>query len=198
MLKATILDATILEQFGGEQSNTANYFKNDTNKHQFTDEFDYVRKAISDAFKGFLMTKTHDFNEPEYGLYGIYKARIDSDTTGDIRCIVAIVPNDKSPVGATKPLSILKWTSFQTRETYNSKKDFNGLYLEKQRPSYITSPVLNDKIHLIKETKFKYIYKCENLPLKVELLLLKEDDSYSSTGTVWTALQVYSTVLILE
>ncbi len=130
--------------------------------------------------------------------FSIYKARIESDTLGHDKCIVAIVPNDKTPIGGSKPISVLKWVSFQTRESYNPRKDYGGYHLQAQRMQYVNHAVLQDRIRLMKQTKTKSIYQCENIPLKVELLHLKEDESFPQTGSVWGALQVFSTVLILE
>ena len=186
MLKGTILDPS----FSNDYSNST--------KKSFDNEHDYVRKAISDVYKGFMMTKTHEFKEEVYGVYGIYKARVEMDTLGNDKCVVAIVPGDKTPLGGNKPLSVLKWASFQTRESYNPQKDYNNFPLYPQRLQHIDNPVLKDKIRLVKSTKIKSIYKSENVPLKVELLHLNEDDSYPQTGTVWGALQVFSTVLVLE
>jgi hypothetical protein len=185
MLKGTILDSS----FSGYSNSS---------KKSFDNEHDYVRKAISETYKGFMMVKTHEFNEEAYGLYGIYKARVEMDTLGNDKCIVAIVPGDKTPLGGNKPLSVLKWTSFQTRESYDPVKDYNNFQMYPQRVYYTENPVLKDKIRLVKTTKVKSIYKAENVPLKVELLHLNEDDSFPQNGSVWGALQVYSTVLVLE
>jgi hypothetical protein len=66
---------------------------------------------------------------------------------------------------------------------------------------------LNDKIkkwidinntNRDKNLEPKVIYKPENLPLTVELLKMKDSDSFSDSGTVLSALELFQTILILE
>ena len=157
-----------------------------------------IRKAISDMFPNFYMTKTQQYNDPTYGSYGIYKARVGSFTIGPTKYLAAFVMNDSLPVGSQKMLSSLSWSNFQTRETDNPQKEFGGMQLSEQFTEMKENPVLMDRIHLAKEGKYSYIYKSANLPIKIELMPVNEDDHFAQEGTIVSALSLYTTSLTLE
>jgi hypothetical protein len=162
-------------------------------------QYTNIRKAIAKLFynykqgSSFYMTKTQQHEN-----YGIYKARVSMDLLGNEKFIVAIVPNDNIPIGNIKFLESLRWVSFQTRETTNIKKEFNKIDIQPQSYVQTDVPLLNDKIHYEKTTRRAYVYVPENLPLKVEIIPLKEGDSYSDHGSVISALNIFSTVINLE
>lgn len=162
------------------------------------DPKDNVRKAVSDVYNGVIMTKTNQWEKEPYGTYGIYKARLNSYTSSDSNIIIAIVPDDVNPLGTNKLIDSLDWVSFQTREMKNSKKDLNGFNLTFQNYMIKNDNILHDKIKCVSETPTKYIYRAENLPLKVELLKLKEDSQFASEGTIWSALEVFSSIISFE
>ena len=157
-----------------------------------------VRKAFADVYNGVIMTKTNSWQKEPYGTYGVYKARLNSYTSSDSNIIIAIVEDDVNPLGTNKLIDSLPWVSFQTREMTNSKKDLNGFNLSFQNYMIKNDSILHDKIKCISETPTKYIYRPENLPLKVELLKLKEDSQFASEGTIWSALEVFSTLVSFE
>jgi hypothetical protein len=202
MVKGTILDERVLEELGQPVQYPANTPSSRQVRRQVmstpVDEKKYVRKAFNDVYRGVVMTKTNEWNQEPYGLYGIYKARLNSFTSSDNNIIIAIVPDDNNPLGTNKLIDSLEWVSFQTREMKNPRKDLNGFNLPYQDYMINNDSILHDRISLTQETKTKYIYAAKNLPLKVELLKLDENSQYSSEGTVWSALEVYSTVVSLE
>jgi hypothetical protein len=202
MVKGTILDERVLEELGQPVQYPANTPSSRQVRRQVmstpVDEKKYVRKAFNDVYRGVVMTKTNEWNQEPYGLYGIYKARLNSFTSSDNNIIIAIVPDDNNPLGTNKLIDSLDWVSFQTREMKNPRKDLNGFNLPYQDYMINNDSILHDRISLTQETKTKYIYAAKNLPLKVELLKLDENSQYSSEGTVWSALEVYSTVVSLE
>ena len=157
-----------------------------------------VRKAFADVYNGVIMTKTNQWEKEPYGTYGVYKARLNSYTSSDSNIIIAIVEDDVNPLGTNKLIDSLPWVSFQTREMTNSKKDLNGFSLSYQNYMIKNDSILHDKIKLKSETPTKYIYRAENLPLKVEILKLRDDSQFSSEGTIWSALEVYSTLVSFE
>jgi hypothetical protein len=157
-----------------------------------------VRKAFCEVYNGVVMTKTNQWEKEPYGSYGIYKARLNSYTSSDSNIIIAIVEDDMNPLGTNKLIDSLEWVSFQTREMTNSKKDLNGFSLQYQNYMIKNESILHDRIRLKSETPTKYIYRAENLPLKVEILKLRDDSQFSSEGTIWSALEVYSTVVSFE
>jgi hypothetical protein len=42
------------------------------------------------------------------------------------------------------------------------------------------------------------VYNTSNLPLKVEILKLNEDDTFSEEGSIMSALEVFQTIITLE
>ena len=194
MVKATIFDDRLLGSSSGLGSTTGN---NSFQINSIPIETQ-IRLAISNLFKDFIMTKTHHYNNDDFGVFGIYKARITTLTTNGEKFIVAFVENDTHQIGTQKLLSSLKWSNFQARETFDMRKEFNGIDLQPQSYSSDTgfsSSLLKDKIQLVKKTKQGYIYRTENLPIKIELLFTNENDFYASTGTVLSAIDIFSTII---
>lgn len=206
VLKGTILDDSILDQFGGQQQYSPPQQDIPKTRAQMKqrifsnpiDEKEYIRKAFSELYKGVIMTKTNEWNQEPYGVYGIYKARLNSYTMGDNNIIIAIVPGDELPLGTRKLIDSLEWLSFQTRVMTNVKKDLNGFSLPMQNYMIKGDSILNDRIKAIKETNTKMIYSTSNLPLKVEILKLNEDDTFSEEGSIISALEVFQTVVTIE
>ena len=200
-MKITIIDDNFTFLESDKSNPKSSYNLNEQNQIKEQQQ-DAIRKAISKLFynypqkTSFFMTKTHQHNN-----YGIYKAHVNTDMLGNEKFIVAIVPNDNLSIGSSKLLENLRWISFQTRETKNLRKEFNGLELEQQ--SYVSTdiPLLKDKIHYEKKTKISYLYVPENLSMKIEIIPLKEDDVYTyenASGNVITALNIFSTVITLN
>ncbi len=200
--RGTVLDERVLQDLGYPVTQPPSSFNFRQKRQQVMnsryDPQDEVRKAFADVYNGVIMTKTNQWEKEPYGTYGIYKARLNSYTSSDSNIIIAIVPDDVNPLGTDKLIDSLPWVSFQTREMTNSKKDLNGFNLGYQNYMIKNDCMLHDKIKLASETPTKYIYRCENLPLKVELLKLREDSQFSSEGTIWSALEVFSTIVSFE
>ena len=160
----------------------------------FSDSVDSVREAIADLYEGFLMTKTQS-----QGVYGIYKAFVNSLTSGDVKYICCIVPNDaKNPLGTMMPLASLPWINFQARTTTNPRLEFAGFPLKPQEYVPKRNTVLWDKIKVANEGEDKMVYIPDHLPLVVTILVLKESDNFAPEGTVISALELYQTILQLE
>ncbi len=161
------------------------------NRQQKTmDEKDAVRQGLAQIYSEFWMTKIN-----QHGIYGVYKALIDSLTTDGNKYIVAIVPNDNTPNGSEKLLSSLKWIIFQTRMTNNIEKEFNGQNVQPQSYQIKRDNILFDTIRLQGENQGKAVYLPDTLPLKVEILLLKENDHFSEEGNIIAALETYQTII---
>jgi hypothetical protein len=160
-----------------------------------TDPIRTFREAIADLYDGFIMTKVSTSQG-----YGIYKAKIDSLSGNDtIKYIVAIVPNDTLvDIGSNIYLSGLPWINFQTRTTRKPKSEFGGFDLNGQQYSIKRDTILYDKIKLASEQETKHVYIPDHLPITVELLIQKEDESFCKEGMVITALELFQTIIILE
>ena len=199
--RGTLLDERVLQDLGITQPPFQPMSMRQQRQQFMNSRFDpkdNVRKAVADIYNGVIMTKTNQWEKEPYGTYGIYKARLNSYTSSDSNIIIAIVPDDVNPLGTNKLIDSLEWVSFQTREMKNSKKDLNGFKLAFQNYMIKNDSILHDKIKCISETPTKYIYRPENLPLKVELLKLKEDSQFASEGTIWSALEVFSSIISFE
>ena len=158
-----------------------------------------IREAVAELFEGFVMTKTHNYNiEDPLNSFGIYKARVETLTTGSEKFIVAFVPRDKVPLGSQRLISSLKWTNFQSRETTNMKREFNQMQLEAQLYKRPNVSLLNDIINYVKTTSSSYLYKCNNLPLRVELIPTKKDETFAEKGTVGSSIDLFSTSITIE
>jgi hypothetical protein len=187
MVKATFFDP----MFNNETP--SNSFSLDTVKQD-------IRNSVNSLFKNFIMTKTHQYNNPSFGNFGIYKARVDTNTGSKIKYIVAFVNDDYLEEGSQRLLGSLKWINFQSRETEDAKKEFNGFYLEPQtyQPQNNGNKLLYEKIFVEKEKKIMYIYRTENLPLKIEIIKSSHEDVLPERGTLIGAIELFSTILTIE
>jgi hypothetical protein len=152
-----------------------------------------IRKKINNIYDNFIMTKVGQHDN-----YGIYKALVDSLLAGPSRFIVAIVPNDITPIGSEKMLSSLKWVNFQTRTTDNLTKEFNGIQVYPQPYRITAQNKIDDVVTLIDEKRSHFLYRPDNLPLKIEVLKLTESDNFAQKGSVSAVLELYQTVLTIE
>ena len=152
-----------------------------------------IRQKINNVYANFLMTKVEQFNE-----YGIYKALVDSLTSGDAKYVVAVVPNDNLQIGSQRLLTSLHWICFQTRTTDNIRNEFNNIEVYPQSYYISSSNNITDPIRLIDEKRTHFLYRPDNLPLKIEVLKLSGTDNFSTRGTVLSALELYQTILTIE
>lgn len=149
-----------------------------------------VYNAILEYFPEFIMTKTG-----QHGQFGIYKAPAQCLLCNGVRFVVAIVKDDSVGIGERRPLSTLPWESFQTRWTEDDMecRKFQMVQFPYSKPEKETA--LDDTIRLSRETKGSFKYTCDNLPLEVEVLKTRDDEAIAETGTVASALEMFSTVL---
>lgn len=152
-----------------------------------------IRQKINNVYANFLMTKVEQFNE-----YGIYKALVDSLTNGDAKYVVAVVPNDNLQIGSQRLLSSLHWVCFQTRTTDNTRREFSNIQVYPQSYYISSSNNITDPIRLVDEKRTHFLYRPDNLPLKIEVLKLSPSDNFASQGTVLSALELYQTILTIE
>jgi len=148
-----------------------------------------VYNAIIEYFPGFIMCKTSI-----HGNLSVYKGYIQCLLCDGSRYIVAIVSGDTSPIGTKKPLNTLSWEAFQTRyvENDSDQKTYGISSHQYARPD---KTILNDVIRLGRKTQRAFIYSCDNLPLQIEILKLKDDEDINETGTVASSLELFQTIL---
>lgn len=192
-MQSGIKNATLIEDVISNNFTPSNRNNVNSNRYNPSSITDMTRQKINDVYSNFIMTKVG-----QYENYGIYKALVDSYTAGPSKYIVAIVPNDVTPLGGQKPLSALKWESFQARSTTSILKEFNNMEVHPQSYRITQENNVSDNINLIDERRTHYIYVAENLPLKIEILKMKPEDVFSERGTVTSALELYQTVVTIE
>jgi hypothetical protein len=185
---------TILEDFNFGPTPSK---QNDLSQY---DPKDQIRKDVSNLFKDFIMVKTN-----QYDSFGVYKAKVDCMLcVGGTRYIVAIVENDNEMVGSKRPLKDLHWNVFQTRysDNYDELRGISLPARSYQVPSQTSS--INDKIKKWFEVRGsenkqgKTVYKPESVPVLIEILHLKESDSFADKGTILSSLELFQTILIIE
>jgi hypothetical protein len=148
-----------------------------------------IYNAIVEYFPGFELIKTGNYNG-----FGVYKALVKCLMCTGVRYIVAIVKNDPFGVGTVRPLSLLKWESFQTRFTEDDK-DFQQFVFDSYSHSRPSNTILDDKIKVVARSKMSQTYECNNLPLQVEILKTNEYEDLADFGTVSSALELFQTIL---
>jgi hypothetical protein len=153
-----------------------------------------VKQEIANMYKGIQMTKTHEIQNPKLS---IFKAVIDPLTSSpDVKYIVAIVPTRFSePLGSVVPLSNLDWINFQTRSTMKPSDEFNGYKLRPQQYSIPKQSVLHSRIKCEHEDDKKWTYKSANVPVTVEIIIQKENESFAQEGTIISALELFQTII---
>jgi hypothetical protein len=153
-----------------------------------------VRNAISELYNGIVFTKVSETSAPSLS---IYKAVVEPNTSSpDVKYLVAIVPNAEAvPLGVEKRLNELNWISFQTRATLDPQVEFGGFRLRPQRYTIPANSVLHDRIKCVSETPKKWIYTSNNLPIQLEVLVQKENESFAQEGTVIACLEMYQTII---
>jgi len=149
-----------------------------------------IYNAILQYFPNYVMTKT-----AQHGAFAIYKAIVQCLLCNGVRYAVAIVNETATSIGGKRNLSELAWESFQTRYSEDDKEatKFQIETFAYGHPE--GTSILDDTIRLNRETKDSFKYTCDNLPLNVELLKMREDENMAETGTVASALETFSCVL---
>ncbi len=154
------------------------------------DEKKIVYNLFTEYFGDLIMTKVKQTlqvnNKPSYSLY---YAKVGCLLCIDNRYVVALVENDQNPIGKQFYMSSLPWVSLQTR-TLN---DFTA-ELRTQEYKQKSNKLLTDKINVIQKTPEKYIYMSSHFPLRIELLLTKNDQTYANSGTIHSAIEMYNSV----
>lgn len=148
-----------------------------------------VYNAIIQYFPNFELIKSVNYNG-----FGVYKAIVKCLLCTGVRYIVAIVKNDPYSIGTVRPLSVIKWDSFQTRFAEDDK-DFRQFAYDSFNYEKPNETILDDRIKVVTRNKMSQVYQCDNLPLQVEILKMKEHEDLSDYGTVSSALELFQTVL---
>jgi hypothetical protein len=153
-----------------------------------------VQNGMVDYFGDIILTKCREIpsSSPSSPSYSIYYARIGCLLCIDDRYIVVVVENSFPyfDIGYQTRLSSLDWTSFQTRTVQKPPRE-----LKTQISKSGETKIISSKINLVEKRDDRYVYFCDNIPLKIELLFTKNDESYSEFGTIQSALETYNCVV---
>jgi hypothetical protein len=135
-----------------------------------------------------IMTKMYDQNG-----YSIYMTKTYCLLSTECRYIIAIILQNKMPIGSKEKLSELPWVSFQTRTLSENHPIQSHSYTPTRK-----GPLLA-KIYKTSATPEAATYKCNTLPLIITLLVTKQSSSeYQNEGHLISALETYQTIITLE
>lgn len=154
-----------------------------------------IKKAISDYFNGIFLTKIKyipSFQTKKSSL-SLYYAKIGCMLCIENQYLIVVVENDSNIIGHEEYLENLDWVSFQTRTMDNPPSGLKSQQSSQSKNQ--KSNLMFEKIFLSEEKEDRNIYLCNNLPIKIELLFTKDDDTYSNNGTVQSALDTYNCVI---
>jgi hypothetical protein len=156
--------------------------------------FDPTREFLYQSFTRYFdnptMTKIKDVDE-----YSLYMCKIYTLLGIEYRYIVVFVHKDQKATGEKEKLDQLCWVSLQTR-TLNDEHDEHDFAPHSYIPTRL--PILNKKITLTFHDKGQYLYKVDDLPLRVTLLpqgKMSFGLEYNPTGSLITALETYNTIV---
>lgn len=112
----------------------------------------------------------------------------------DCRYIIALIEEDRLPIGYKKFMEDLYWVSLQTRTlslSYSSHDLEPHSYIAENKGP------LKCNISCIHKEQSHSIYKCNDFPLKITILNPEknEENPYQNSGTIITALETYNTVI---
>lgn len=149
-----------------------------------------VYNIICSYFHNPTMTKLKNVNT-----YSIYIAKPKCMLGLHNRYIMALIPEDSSPLGTVSLLDQLKWTSFQTRTRIENYKLETFDYTPSRNPS--------NKITLTQRGERHCEYSCEDLPINVTLLIedwepKQSSHNYQNSGTLSQALETWKTTITLR
>ncbi len=140
------------------------------------------------CFGNFVLTKGMDTPTNRGNSFSIYYAKVGCLLCIEDRFIVVVVPNDGQLIGNHERLSNLNWISFQTRIIDESPiPHLKAQELQNNNLSHTVS--LNSRLN------DRYVYDCDEFPLRIELLLDEDNANYSEKGTLKTCLDTYMCVV---
>lgn len=147
---------------------------------------DSIYPIFTKYFNNPKMTKIKDVDK-----FSMYMAKIYALLDIEYKYLVVFVYKDNLPIGSEKFLGNLSWNCLQTRTlTDNHNLPYHS-YVPKRLPE------INQKITLQEKNQNQFIYKVENLPIKISLLPKNKNSEWQSSGTVPIALETYYTVVNL-
>jgi len=147
-----------------------------------------IYAAADKFFEGIYFTKIREMQNNS-----IYKASIQTQTFGEPKYLVVVTQNDRFPIGTTTTIDKLKWVCIQTRRGIdNDIKNFRSYPYK--RP---LKTIFDDRIIQITRINGIATYDCDSLPLKIEVINLKEEEPLAKTGTVVGAMDLFQTVIIM-
>jgi hypothetical protein len=151
-----------------------------------------VYTDVANYFGNITLTKLASI--PRQVPIGMYYARIGCLLCDDNQYIVALVEGDNTPIGNTERLSDLKWISFQTR-MLDKLPNKSTLSSQEFKSVLSRDTTLTDKIQLQERREDRCVYHSTHYPIQIELLIEKENDVYSESGTIRSALDTYACVI---
>jgi len=145
---------------------------------------------FSDYFNQPMMSKT---SNPD-SVHSMYMCKAYCLLSNECRYIIAIIKDDKNPIGTEKPLKDLKWVSIQTR-TLPSKENIRTHGYQPKMSGPLTTPIIRNNVQ-----ENASIYSCQKYPITVTMLhtLKKTADDYQPRGNIIAALETYNTIVTIN
>ena len=148
-------------------------------------EVDNVYDVFVEYFNDPTLQKVNDDEQ-----FSIYMTRVKCLIIGTCRYIIVNVPHDNLQVGSTRKLSDLQWAMIQTRTLEGKFECTNHTYQPK------TSKIFESTLSIVKRTKKRSEYSCENIPVKVIVFHKKDIEfEYPNNGNLNSAIEIYETVV---
>jgi hypothetical protein len=176
-----------------------NFFENTLPVSSFSNrniKFKTIHEAFDQYYNNLSLIKTQ-----QNGNIGIYKASISSLLSDGLTRYVVVLVNDNNSLGDTKELSELDWIVFQTRtmETKSNKENLPKYSMPNQ--SNVPLLIKQTRIHKEGSDSMKIKYSTSLNEMKLEVLKLNREGKeiqYNESGTLHSALELYSTIIILN
>lgn len=134
-----------------------------------------------------IMTKMYDMEG-----HSVYMTKTYCLLSTECRYILAIVAKDNMPNGTRERLLDLPWVSFQTRTLPSIYQIQSHSYTPARKGP------LHVKIHRTNATQEAVTYECNDLPIVVTLLNVKQSSmEYQKEGHLIAALETFQTIITL-
>jgi hypothetical protein len=147
-----------------------------------------VYSIISSYFDDPVMTKVKVNSNIAF-----YAARAPSFMLREYRYLIALVTDNKAPIGDQAKLSEIPWVSFQTRTLEEDWRLKTIEWSDKSDQKY------KEIIKQIRREEDTFYYRTSKYPIEIALLTPKKTfPSYQPEGTILRALETFQTVIIFN
>jgi len=156
----------------------------------YTPEIDDLYTHMGNYFNNPTMVKTKVVDNK-----CVYMTKITCKLTNEYRYLIALILDDRLPLGANKQLGNLQWTEFHTRKMTENHPLAQHDYIPTRN-----TPLYTDIIKTSNNNDAS-VYECKAFPITISMLHntkdIDNDTEYTNKGTIVSALETYETVITL-